>query len=75
MDEVSLSDGELYTVLTSKRAKGRKGCIADIIKTTKSDTFIEHLSKIDRRLRLKVKEITLDMAGRINETYCKKELS
>ena len=25
LDEVALSDGELYTVLTSKKAKGRKG--------------------------------------------------
>ncbi|WP_413228577.1 transposase [Chryseobacterium sp. JV558] len=31
-----------------------------IIKSTRSDTVVEHLLKIDRRLRLKVKEITLD---------------
>lgn len=61
--EVALSGGELYTVVTSKQAKGKKGCLVGIIKETKSDIVIEHLLKIDRNLRLKVKEITLDMAG------------
>ena len=63
LDEVALSQGELYTVLTSKQAKGRKGSIVAIIKGTKSDETIDKLLKIDRKLRLKVKEITLDMAG------------
>ena len=63
LDEVALSDGELYTVLTSKKAKGRKGSIVAIIKGTKSEKVIENLFKIDRKLRLNVKEITLDMAG------------
>ena len=63
LDEVALSDGELYTVLTSKKAKGRKGSIIAIIKGTKSETVIGNLLKINRKLRLNVKEITLDMAG------------
>ncbi|MGH1519536.1 ISAon1 family transposase [Chryseobacterium sp. JK1] len=63
LDEVALSDGELYTVLTSKRAKGRKGSIVAIIKGTQSDFVIAHLLKISRRLRMKVNEISLDIAG------------
>ena len=63
LDEVALSEGELYTVLTSKKNKGRKGNIVAIIKGTKSDTVIEYLLKINRKLRLNVKELTLDMAG------------
>ena len=63
LDEVALSEGELYTVLTSKKNKGRKGSIVAIIKGTKSDTVIEYLLKINRKLRLNVKELTLDMAG------------
>lgn len=63
IDEVALSGGELYTVVTSKQAKGRKGCLVAIINGTDSDTVIAHLSKIDRRLRYQVTEITLDMAG------------
>lgn len=65
IDEVALSGGELYTVVTAKKANGKKGCLAAIIKETQSDKVIEHLMKIERKLRLKVKEITLDMAGSI----------
>lgn len=50
-------------MLTSKKAKGRKGSIIAIIKGTKSETVTENLLKINRKLRLNVKEITLDMAG------------
>lgn len=60
---MALSDGELYTVLTSKKAKGRKGSIVGIIKGTQSDFVITHLLKISRKLRMQVNEITLDMAG------------
>ncbi|WP_317616663.1 transposase, partial [Elizabethkingia meningoseptica] len=50
-------------MLTSKRAKGQKRSIVAIIKGTQSDFVIEHLLKINRRFRMMVKEITLDMAG------------
>lgn len=63
LDEVALLDGELYTVLTSKAAKGRKGSIVAVIKGTRSETVIENLFKINRDLRIRVKEVTLDMAG------------
>ena len=63
LDEVALSDGELYTVLTSKKGKGQKGSIVAIVKGTKSEIVIDHLFKISRNLRLKVQEITLDMAS------------
>ena len=63
LDEVALSQGELYTVLTSKHAKGRKGSIVGIIKGTRSEEVIDKILKINRELSLKVKEITLDMAG------------
>lgn len=63
IDEVALSGGELYTVVTSKKAKGRKGCLVAIINGTASATVIAHLRKIEEHLRMKVEEITLDMAG------------
>lgn len=63
IDEVAMSGGELYTIVSSKKGKGKKGCLVGIIKGTQSETVIEHLSKIDRQLRLNVNEITLDMAG------------
>ncbi|GGC57732.1 DDE transposase [Pedobacter quisquiliarum] len=63
IDETSLSHGELYTILTNKAAKGKKGAIVAIIAGTKADTVIEVLQKIPENLRRKVTEITLDMAG------------
>ncbi|MBB3836020.1 transposase [Runella defluvii] len=63
IDETSLSDGELYTILTNKAAKGRKGSIVGIIAGTKAETVIEILRKIPLKTRKKVTEITLDMAG------------
>ena len=64
IDETSLSQGELYTILTNKEAKGKKGSIVAIIKGTESDKIIQLLQKhIPREQRVKVKEITLDMAG------------
>jgi len=63
IDEVALSQGELYTIVTNKKAKGKKGSLIAIISGTKTEEVIEHLSKIDYNKRLSVKEITLDMAN------------
>jgi transposase len=63
IDEVALSQGELYTVVTNKSAKGRKGAIIAIIEGTRSEIVIEHLLKIPYNIRKQVEEITLDMAG------------
>lgn len=63
IDETSLSHGELYTIVTNKAAKGRKGAIVAIIAGTKAETVIEVLQRIPEKHRKKVTEITLDMAG------------
>jgi len=63
IDETSLSQGELYTILTNKEAKGRKGSIVAIIKGVDSATINEILHKIPQYKRNKVQEITLDMAN------------
>ena len=62
IDETSLSQGELYTVLTNKAAKGKKGALVAIVKGTESESVIKVLSKIRIGLRRKVKEVTLDLA-------------
>lgn len=62
IDETSLSQGELYTVLTNKEAKGRKGALIAMIKGTDSDYVRMILEKIPLRTRMLVREITLDMA-------------
>lgn len=63
IDETALSKGELYTIITNKKAKGRKGSIVAIFAGTKVEPIIEQLIKISAKKRAKVKEITLDMAN------------
>ena len=63
IDEVALSQGELYTIVTNKKAKGKKGCLVAVIAGTKAEYVIEHISKIDYKKRSLVQEITLDMAN------------
>jgi transposase len=62
LDETCLLNGDLYTILTSKAAKGKKGALVGMVKGTVSDTAIEVLHKIPEAKRKKVKEITLDLA-------------
>ena len=63
IDETCLSHGELYTVVTNKEAHGKKGTIVAILNGTKSENIIPLIQKIPQRLRNKVQEITLDLAG------------
>ncbi len=72
IDETSLSNGELYTVLTNKAGKGRKGTIVAMIEGTSSNKITEVLERVPETLRATVKEITLDMAGSMNKivTQC-----
>jgi transposase len=63
IDEVALSQGELFTIVTNKEARGKKGCLVAIIAGTKADQVIEHICKIDYKKRSCVQEITLDMAN------------
>ena len=62
IDEVSLSQGELYTFVTNKAGKGKKGTLVASIKGTLSKDIITVLEKLKPDKRLKVKEVTLDMA-------------
>jgi len=62
IDETSVSQGELYTILTNKSAKGKKGAIVAIVKGTNSEKVSQVLRKTPSSQRNKVKEITLDMA-------------
>ena len=62
MDETCLSQGELYTIITNKSAKGGNGSLIAMMKGTKSSDIIYYLKKLPRSLRLKVKEITIDLS-------------
>lgn len=66
LDETSLSNGELYTILTNKKAQGKKGSIVAIVKGTKAIDVINILHKISLEKRNMVQEVTVDMAGSMN---------
>lgn len=63
IDETALSNGDLYTIVTNKAAKGKKGTLVAIIKGTKASVVSEVLMKIPMSERVKVLEVTLDMAN------------
>jgi transposase len=61
-----LTHGKLYTILTNKSAKVRKGSIVAIVAGTSSDKIIPLLQKTPLKQRKKVTGITLDMTGSMN---------
>lgn len=62
-DADSLSQGELYTVVTSKDAKGKKGALVAMVRGTESSYVSSIQGNIPKKQRGKVKEVTLDMAA------------
>jgi transposase len=62
IDETSLSQGELYTIVTNKAGKGKQGSLVAMIKGVKAESIIHYLQKLPRHKRLQVKEITLDLS-------------
>ena len=63
IDETCVSNGELYTILSNKDAKGGKGCIAAVVLGTKSEDAEAVLDRIAPDIRQKVEEVTMDMAN------------
>ena len=63
IDETSLSNGEVYTIVTNKAAKGRKGALVAVIKGVASDNVIEKLKLLGLSKRRMVKTITSDLSG------------
>ena len=63
IDETCLSSGEVYTFLTNKAGKGRKGTLVAVVKGTKAEDVIQVLKKMDQSRREIVKEITLDLSS------------
>jgi len=67
IDETALSNGELYTIITNKAAKGQSGALVAMIHGTRSENIIAVLKKIPKAIRDLVEEVTLDMAGSMNK--------
>jgi len=63
IDETSVSNGELYTIITNKAAKGQKGSIIAIIEGINSDVVIQVIEDHIPQDKLDlVQEVTLDMS-------------
>jgi transposase len=67
LDETALSNGELYTVLTNKDGKGRKGTLVAMIEGTQAEKITDIICQIPEEQRKIVREVTLDMAGSMNK--------
>lgn len=63
MDEVALSQGELYTIVTNKLAHGRKGTLVAMIRGTRSEEVINVLLQLKRSARHRVRELTVDLSA------------
>jgi transposase len=67
IDETALTNGELYTIVTNKAAKGKKGALVAIIEGTEAEKVINILDKIPEEIRDSVEEVTLDMANSMSK--------
>ena len=63
LDETSVSNGELYSVLTNKAAKGGKGSLVAMVEGTKTSDISAIFNKIPLVSREKVIEVTLDFSS------------
>ncbi len=67
IDETALANGELYTILTNKAKKGKKGSIVGVFEGIQADSIIKLIkNKFTEEQRRMVKEVTLDMANSMN---------
>lgn len=62
IDETSLSDGELYTIVSNKDAHGKKGALVAIVQGTKVQDVKAALERIMWFQRAKVLEVTMDLS-------------
>ncbi len=62
IDEVALTNGELYTIVTNKAAHGRKGALVAIVEGTVADNVAAVLGRIPSITCASVVETTLDMS-------------
>ncbi len=63
IDETAISNGELYTIITNKKAHGGKGSLLAIVEGIKATDIVTVLTKISQSTRDTVLEVTLDMSN------------
>lgn len=62
IDETSLSNGEIYTILTNRDRHGRERCLAAVVRGTRSEDVINALEHIPEDVLDTVEEVTLDLS-------------
>ena len=62
IDETSLSNGNLYTIVTNRDRHCREMCLVAIVAGVKSETVIAALRHIPEDLLDRVEEVTLDLS-------------
>lgn len=76
IDEVALTQGELYTVVTNASAACQQGSLIAMVRGTKSEDVIKVLKRIPLQARELVQQVTVDLArnmekiGRISFPKC-----
>lgn len=63
LDETCLSNGDVYTILTNKAAKGRKGALVAMVRGVATDTVSGILRRLPHKKRLSVKTVTTDLSS------------
>ena len=62
IDETSLSNGELYTIVTNRDRHGGEGCLVSVVSGTRSEDVTKALETIPEQERERVREVTLDLS-------------
>lgn len=62
IDETSVSNGELYTIVTNRDRHGRERCLVAVVKGVKSEDVIKALRLIPEESLECVEEVTLDLS-------------
>ncbi|MFI3321872.1 MAG: transposase [Rikenellaceae bacterium] len=62
IDETSISNGEVYTIVSNDEAGCQKGSLIAIVKGIKSEEVSKYLQKINKKLRTEVEHIALDLS-------------
>ena len=63
IDEIELTRGELYTIVTNKAAHGKKGALVAMVEGTKAEAVAAVLCRIEAIKRRMVLEVTLDLSS------------
>lgn len=62
IDETTMSNGDLYTIVTNRDKHGKECCLIAVVKGVKSEDVIRALNRIPEELLERVKEVTLDLS-------------